>query len=138
MTMLNYIAVIHKESGSDYGVSFPDFEGCITAGKNLDEAKDMAQEALKLHIDGMLEDKEPLPTPSTLEEVIESEEYSKTVVAYFIVPIKQTRNEIVRFNATMKADLLEHIDEYIKEAGMSRSGFLAMVSKEYLEEHENR
>ena len=52
--MSNYIAIVHKEAESDFGVSFPDFPGCITAGANIDEAKDMAQEALTLHIHGML------------------------------------------------------------------------------------
>jgi predicted RNase H-like HicB family nuclease len=54
--MANYIAIVHKDSESDFGVSFPDFPGCITAGSNIDEAKDMAQDALALHIQGMLED----------------------------------------------------------------------------------
>ena len=40
--MPNYIAVVHKEPDSDYGVSFPDFPGCITAGKTIDAAKDLA------------------------------------------------------------------------------------------------
>jgi HicB_like antitoxin of bacterial toxin-antitoxin system len=39
--MPNYIAVVHKEPASDYGVSFPDFPGCVTAGKTIDEAKDL-------------------------------------------------------------------------------------------------
>ena len=32
--MPSYIAIIHKEPESDYGVSFPDFPGCITAGRH--------------------------------------------------------------------------------------------------------
>ena len=48
--MYDYIAIIHKEAGSDYGVSFPDFPGCVTAGKTMDEVKDMAIEALAFHI----------------------------------------------------------------------------------------
>ncbi|MBL0942631.1 MAG: type II toxin-antitoxin system HicB family antitoxin, partial [Alphaproteobacteria bacterium] len=36
---MNYIALIHKDKNSDFGVSFPDFPGCITAGKTLDEAR---------------------------------------------------------------------------------------------------
>ena len=42
--MANYIAIVHKDLKSDFGVSFPDFPGCITAGSNIDEAKDMAQD----------------------------------------------------------------------------------------------
>jgi len=43
---MDYIAIIHKDPDSDFGVSFPDFPGCITAGRTLDEAKEMAREAL--------------------------------------------------------------------------------------------
>jgi hypothetical protein len=32
---IEYIAYLHKDRKSDYGVSFPDFPGCITAGKTL-------------------------------------------------------------------------------------------------------
>ena len=39
--MRSYIAVLHKDKDSDYGVSFPDFPGCITAGSSLEEAKEM-------------------------------------------------------------------------------------------------
>jgi predicted RNase H-like HicB family nuclease len=46
---MDYIAIVHKEADSDFGVSFPDFPGCITAGRTLDEAKDMAAEALTGH-----------------------------------------------------------------------------------------
>src|SRR6266702_8757706 len=54
--MKQYIALIHKEAGSDYGVSFPDFPGLITAGATLDEALALAEEALAFHLDGLTED----------------------------------------------------------------------------------
>jgi predicted RNase H-like HicB family nuclease len=47
---MGYIAYLHKDKGSDFGVSFPDFPGCITAGRNLEEARRMAVEALAMHI----------------------------------------------------------------------------------------
>ena len=50
--MMEDIAFLHKEAKSDFGVSFPDFPGCITAGKTLDEAGHMASEALALPIRG--------------------------------------------------------------------------------------
>jgi len=62
--MRNYTAVIHKEKNSDYGVSFPDFPGCVTAGSTLEEVKNMASEALEFHIEGMTEDGELIPEPS--------------------------------------------------------------------------
>ena len=52
--MSQYIGLIHKDADSDYGVSFPDFPGAVTAGSTLDEARAMAEEALPFHIDGMI------------------------------------------------------------------------------------
>jgi antitoxin HicB len=42
-----YIALIHKESDSSYGVSFPDVPGVIAAGDTIDEALQRATEALE-------------------------------------------------------------------------------------------
>ena len=44
--MAHYIALIHKDAGSEYGVSFPDFPGCVSAGATLDEARQMIASAL--------------------------------------------------------------------------------------------
>ena len=46
--MPSYVALLRKDEGSDYGVEFPDFPGCVTAGRSLDEARTMAAEALEL------------------------------------------------------------------------------------------
>jgi predicted RNase H-like HicB family nuclease len=63
-------ALLHKEPKSDYGVSFPDLPGCITAGRTLDEARAMAIEALALHLQGMTKDGSVIPEPSSLEAVM--------------------------------------------------------------------
>ena len=66
---MKYLAIIKKEKDGKYSVSFPDFKGgkfgvCVSCGDTLEEAEEMAQEALQFHIDGMLKDGEELPTPS--------------------------------------------------------------------------
>ncbi len=66
---MDYIAYLHKDSKSDFGVSFPDFPGCVTAGKSLDEARRKAPEALAFHIAGMLEDGEKIPKPSKMDDL---------------------------------------------------------------------
>ena len=68
--MRHYIALIHKDANSDYGVSFPDLPGVISAGRTLDEARAMAAEALAFHLEGLAEDGEAVPEPSTLEEIM--------------------------------------------------------------------
>jgi predicted RNase H-like HicB family nuclease len=129
--MTNYIAVIHKEKKSDFGVSFPDFLGCITAGKTVDDAKDMAQEALEGHVAVMLDDGLPLPAPSSLEEILKDSDY-KNAAAYFIVSVKLPKKEPVRFNASIDSELLSLIDERARQFGMTRSGFIAEAARKEL------
>ena len=66
---MKYPAIIKKEKDGKYSVSFPDFKGgkfgvCVSCGDTLEEAKKNAQEALRLHVEGLLEDGGKLPTPS--------------------------------------------------------------------------
>lgn len=65
-----YIGLIHKEPHSDYGVSFPDFPGCITASDTLEEARTMATEALALHIEGLASSGLEIPKPSSADAVV--------------------------------------------------------------------
>ena len=126
--MANYIAVVHKESKSDCGVSFPDFPGCITAGKNIDEAKDMAKEALSLHIQGMIEDGEQLPDPSKLEEIMADLDFADTA-AYLVVDVPDTKPRTVRVNITIPEMTLKQIDAAARKCGMSRSSFLVYAAQ---------
>ena len=126
--MANYIAIVHKESKSNFGVSFPDFPGCITAGNSIDEAKDMAHEALTLHIKGMMEDGENIPSPSKLEDIMEDPDYSDAA-AVLIVSISDAKARSVRVNITIPEDILRRIDTVAKKRGMSRSSFLVHAAQ---------
>ena len=126
--MANYIAIVHKEAKSDFGVSFPDFPGCITAGKDIDEAKDMAQEALTLHIQGMYEDGEQLPVPARLEEIMSDPDYVNAI-AYLVVSVPDAKPRTVRVNVTVPETTLKQIDAAAKKRGMSRSAFLVHAAQ---------
>jgi len=128
--MPSYIAIIHKEPESDYGVSFPDFPGCITAGGTLDEAKDMAVEALTGHIRAMLDDGEEIPLPSPLETVMASPDFADGVA--FLVSVSLPSSKTVRVNISVPADDLRQIDALAKKQGMSRSAFLIQAAKREL------
>jgi predicted RNase H-like HicB family nuclease len=126
--MANYIAVVHKDPKSDFGVSFPDFPGCITAGSSIDEAKDMANEALSLRVKGLLEDGEDIPSPSKLEDIMENPEYSDSV-AILVVSVSEAKPRSVRVNITVPEDMLRKIDNIAKQRGMSRSSFLVNAAQ---------
>lgn len=68
--MTSYIALLRKDASSDYGVEFPDFPGCVTAGLDLNDAKNMAKEALAIHIEGKIEDGDDLPAPSLFDTIM--------------------------------------------------------------------
>jgi predicted RNase H-like HicB family nuclease len=130
--MRNYIGLIHKDADSDFGVSFPDFPGAVTAGSTLDEARAMAEEALALHVEGMTEDGEPIPEPSSLEDVMSDPE-NRTGVA-ILVSLKAEQPKTVRVNVTLPEDVLAQIDTYAEAHGFTRSGFLAQAAKKLISE----
>ncbi|NLI27674.1 MAG: HicB family protein [Acetobacter sp.] len=123
--MTNYIAIIHKDPKSDFGVSFPDFPGCITTGKTLEEARILAQEALEFHIEGMMEDGEKIPSPSSLDNVMKQPDFADGVA--FIVNARLP-SRAVRVSVTLEESLLSAISSVSK----NRSKFLAEAAWEKL------
>jgi predicted RNase H-like HicB family nuclease len=123
--MRHYIGVVHKDADSDYGISFPDFPGAVTAARTIDEAVEMAEEALALHVEGMLAEGQALPSPSNFDQVRAEPEFSDGLP--LLVPLK-TDALAMRVNVTLPAAILRRIDEYVERQGLTRSGFLATAA----------
>jgi predicted RNase H-like HicB family nuclease len=121
---MEYIAYLHKDRKSDFGVSFPDFPGCVTAGKTLDEARRMAAEALSLHIEGMVEDGEPIPEPSTIDDIADDPAMMGAVAFLVSVGLDIT----VRVNITARESQVAAIDQKAEEAGMTRSAYMVRAA----------
>lgn len=119
---MEYIAYLHKDSKSDFGVSFPDFPGCITAGKSLDEARRRAPEALAFHIAGMLEDGEKIPKPSKMDDLVADADRQNAVA--FLVTTDFPKSKTVRVNVTARENQIELIDRLAAQAGMTRSAYM--------------
>lgn len=128
--MRQYIGLIHKDAKSDYGVSFPDFPGVVTAGTDLDDARSMAEEALALHVEGLVEDNEAVAEPSSLEAVM-ADASNRSGVA-ILVSLRTEARKVVRVNVTLPEDVLAQIDSYAEAHGYSRSGFLAQAAKKVM------
>jgi predicted RNase H-like HicB family nuclease len=118
---MDYIAYLHKDGKSDYGVSFPDFPGCITAGSTLEEARRMTAEALSFHIAGMRENGEAVPEPSTLDD-LRNDPAMKGAVA-FLVEVTEPEKTI-RFNITARASQLAEIDRRARASKLTRSAYI--------------
>ncbi len=124
---MRYVAFVHKEPGSVYGVSFPDFPGCISAGKTADEALHNAVEALAGHVAGMRADSDEIPEPRELDAIMADDELAEdrkgATIAF--VPLVVDRGSSVRVNISLDAGLLEAIDDAAKARKMTRSAFIA-------------
>lgn len=129
--MADFIALIHKDAESDFGVSFPDLPGCVTAGATLDEARAMAAEALALHIEGMVEDGEAVPEPSTLETIMQERENRDAVAVLVAGPTRAVK--AVRVNITLPEDALRAMDAYAEGHGLTRSGLILAATKRLME-----
>ncbi|GAC88557.1 hypothetical protein NBRC3257_2154 [Gluconobacter thailandicus NBRC 3257] len=123
--MTSYIGLIHKDPESDFGVTFPDFPGCVSAGDTLDDAKAMGTEALNGHVKCMAEDGYSLPKPSTLEAIMADPDNASGVA--FLVSV-ETPSKPVRVNVMLDEKLLE----VIAGANMNRSRFLVAAAWEKL------
>ncbi|MGM4914837.1 type II toxin-antitoxin system HicB family antitoxin [Rhizobium sp. 768_B6_N1_8] len=125
--MRNYIGLIHKDADSDFGVSFPDFPGVVTAGTDLDDARRLAEEALAFHVEGLVEDGEAVPEPSSLDAVMADPDNRNGVA--ILVSLKGESRKSVRINVTLSEDVLNAIDAYAESQGLTRSGFLARAAR---------
>ncbi len=129
--MRAYIALIQKNAESDYGVSFPDLPGCITAGRTLDEAQALAGEVLGLHLEGVAQDGETAPEPSSLEAIMGDTDNRDAVA--ILVPVKGLVARAVHVDVTLSEEVLARIDAAAEQRGMDRSGFLEQAAKRALE-----
>ena len=57
----SYFAVFDPAPEGGYNVSFPDFPGCVTFGKNFEEAKKMAKEILELWMEELTSQRKEIP-----------------------------------------------------------------------------
>lgn len=129
---MDYIAFIHKDKDSDYGVSFPDVPGCVTAGDTLEEARIMAQEALEGHLSFLAEDGDTIPVASSLDKLIHHEDYADAI-AVMVIRILQG-DPVRRINITLPDSILKQIDAAAELAHMKRSAFLAEAGRLRAEE----
>ena len=73
--MAGYIALVHKDEGTSYGVSFPDVPGCISAGDTFEEAVVLAAEALGGHLAAMRADGDAIPAPRSYDDLKRDPEF---------------------------------------------------------------
>lgn len=131
---MRFIALVHKDPDSCYGVSFPDVPGCTSAGDTLDDALNNAVDALSGHIRLMEADGDVAPVPRTLEALNSDSDFADDLKGAIIsaVPLVRDRGSTTRINVSLDLGLLEAIDGLAKQRSQTRSAFLASAARREL------
>jgi predicted RNase H-like HicB family nuclease len=64
-------AVVIEKAQSNFSAYVPDLPGCIATGHTVAEVENEIREAIQFHIEGMIEDGESVPPPSSQVEYVE-------------------------------------------------------------------
>lgn len=128
---MRYPIVIHHDEGSSYGVTVPDLPGCFSAGDTIEQALELAPEAIAGHIETLLMEGQPIPEQRPLEVHQADAAYADGIWALVEVDLAKLSGKAVRINVTMPARVLAIADEVAAREGESRSGLLASAVLHY-------
>ena len=62
---MQYAVVIEHAPGTNYSAYVPDLPGCVSTGDTIEEVGRNIREAIEFHLEGMREDGDPIPEPTT-------------------------------------------------------------------------
>ena len=122
-----YIGLVHKDPDSDYGVSFPDLPGCITADSTLEAVKVMAAEALGLHLEGMTAYGEYIPPASSADAILAHED-AANAIAFIVVEGDPPRTEEEAQAAFDEFIASEEGQEHLRQVAAYRASVAVAVA----------
>ena len=64
-------AIVIEKGERNYSAYVPDLPGCVATGATLDDVKSEIRDAIALHLEGMREDGEPIPLPTSRVDEVE-------------------------------------------------------------------
>jgi len=64
-------AVVIEDAGGNFSAYVPDLPGCVATGATIVETEQAIREAIELHLEGIREDGDPIPPPSSRVDYVE-------------------------------------------------------------------
>ena len=131
---MRYVSFIHRDDAG-YGVSFPDFPGCVSVGDSIDDAIQQGCEALAFHVEGLRVDGERIPPPRSIDAIKADPELAnwREGADLVLIPLLLDRGSSRRVNISLDRGLLEAIDDEARQRHMTRSAFLATAARREIE-----
>jgi predicted RNase H-like HicB family nuclease len=62
--------VVYEKSSTGWAAYVPDLPGVVTTGSTKQQAQQLIREAIEFHLEGLREDKLPIPQPTASAEVV--------------------------------------------------------------------
>lgn len=123
--MKTYIALVHKDADSAWGVSFPDLPGCFSAADTLDDVLPKACEALELWFED-----QPQVEPRSMSEIrAEVAGDLADGAVLMAVPFVTSAGKSVRVNLSLDRGILDAIDAAAAARRLTRSAFVAEAAR---------
>ncbi|HEV7300503.1 MAG TPA: type II toxin-antitoxin system HicB family antitoxin [Tepidisphaeraceae bacterium] len=69
---MRYVYVIERAKDGTYSAYVPDLPGCTTSGETIGEVKSNIGDAVALYVEALRENGEPVPTPTSVTDVVEA------------------------------------------------------------------
>ncbi len=67
---MNRFLIVVEEAGNNYSAYSPDLPGCVATGATRKDAEANMYEAIRMHVDGLIEDGLPVPESSSFAEYV--------------------------------------------------------------------
>jgi len=129
MRKLTYLAVLEPADDGGYGVYFPDLPGCVSYGKNIQEAQNMAEEAVGLHIYSLERAGDSLPLPS---EKLEPEDISGCIIVPINIFPDLIKTEMDNRRVSTNTTLPNWLKQIAEESNVNYSRILETALLDYL------
>jgi predicted RNase H-like HicB family nuclease len=68
---MKHYAVVIEKTDTGFGAYVPDLPGCVSTGRTIEETERNIREAIEFHLDGMREDGDAIPEPTTVTMFVE-------------------------------------------------------------------
>ena len=128
--MMRYPVLIEEgDKDTAFGIVVPDLPGCFSAGDTLDQAMEMAQEAIAAWVDAALDAGQAIPAPSTLAQVRQLPDYQGWVVGVVDMDPALLDDTIERINITLPHRVLRRLDNLAHKRNQTRSGLIAELTR---------
>ncbi|WP_109479102.1 type II toxin-antitoxin system HicB family antitoxin [Paraburkholderia sp. C35] len=134
---MKFPIAIHKDPGSSYGVTVPDFPGCFSSGDSIEQAIESTLEAIEGWVEVSIESGDEVKfEPTPVEQLRDNPDYAGAIWAMVDVDPTKFDTKPERVNISVPRFVLVQIDAYAESHKETRSGFLVRAALEKMREGE--